>query len=64
MSEYINNQTKRKEALKHVLLQLHAGQTVEQVKGEFAALLQDVGATDIAQIEQELVEEGMPVEEI
>jgi len=64
MSEYINNQTQRKEALKHVLRQLHAGKTVEEVKEEFAALLQDVGAMDIAQIEQELVEEGMPVEEI
>ena len=27
-------------------------------------MLQDVGATDIAEIEQELVEEGMPAEEI
>jgi len=57
MSEYINNQTKRKEALKRVLRQLHDGQTVEEVKGDFAALLQDVGAMDIAEIEQELVEE-------
>ena len=64
MSEHINNQTKRKEALKRVLRQLHEGKTVEEVKGDFAALLQDVGATDIAEIEQELVEEGMPVEEI
>jgi len=64
MSEYINNQTKRKETLKRVIRQLHAGKSVEEVKGEFAALLQDVGATDIATIEQELVEEGMPAEEI
>ena len=64
MSEYINNQTQRKEALKNVLRQLHAGKSVEEVKGEFAALLQDVGAMDIATIEQELVEEGMPPEEI
>ncbi len=64
MSEYINNQTKRKEVLKHVLRQLHEGKTIEEVKGEFAALLQGVSATEISQIEQELVEEGMPVEEI
>ncbi len=59
MSEHINNQSKRKEALKQVIRQLHAGKTVEEVKGEFAALLQGVSATDIAQIEQELIEEGM-----
>jgi len=64
MSEYINNHTRRKETLKHVLRQLHAGQTVEEVKGEFAALLRGVSAMEIAQIEQELVEEGMPAEEI
>ncbi|HDQ72974.1 MAG TPA: DUF438 domain-containing protein [Chloroflexi bacterium] len=57
-------ETKRKETLKRVLRQLHEGKTVEEVKGDFAALLQDVGATDIAEIEQELVEEGMPAEEI
>ncbi|MEA3341203.1 MAG: DUF438 domain-containing protein, partial [Chloroflexota bacterium] len=64
MSEYIDNQTRRKEDLKRLLRQLHEGQTVDQVKGEFAALLEDVGAMDIAAIEQELVEEGMPVGEI
>jgi len=64
MSEYINNQTKRKETLKKLIRQLHEGKTVEEVKGEFAALLQNVGAMDIAEIEQELVEEGMPPVEI
>ena len=64
MSEYINNHTKGKEALKRVLRQLHEGKAVEEVKGEFAALLQDVGAMDIAEIEQELVQEGMPLVEI
>ena len=46
MSEHINNQTKRKETLKRVIRQLHEGKTVEEVKGEFAALLQGVGATE------------------
>ncbi len=64
MSEYIDNQTRRKEALKRVLRQLHEGRSIDEVKGEFAALLQDVGAMDIATIEQELIEEGMPAEEI
>lgn len=64
MSEHIDNQTKRKEALKWLLRQLHEGKTIEEVKGEFAALLQDVSAMDIAAIEQELIAEGMPETEI
>ncbi|MCP4539513.1 MAG: DUF438 domain-containing protein [Chloroflexi bacterium] len=64
MSEHINNQTERKEALKQVIRQLHEGKTVEEVKGEFAALLQGVSAMDIAQIEQELIQEGMPPVEV
>ncbi len=64
MSEYINNQTKRKETLKRVIRQLHEGKTVEEVKEEFAALLQDVGATEIAEIEQALIEEGLPETEV
>ncbi len=54
----------RKERLKDVIRELHEGKTVEEVKDEFAALLDDVGAADIAAIEQELIEEGMPATEI
>ncbi len=64
MSEHINNQSKRKQTLKQVILQLHEGKTVDEVKGEFAALLQGVSAMDIAQIEQELIQDGMPPEEV
>jgi DUF438 domain-containing protein len=64
MTEGIDNYTQRKEALKTVIRQLHEGKSVEEVKDRFAALLEDVGATDIAEIEQELIEEGMPETEI
>jgi len=64
MSEHIDNHTQRKEALKRVIRQLHEGKTVSEVKDEFAALLSDVGAMDVAEIEQELIEEGMPETEI
>lgn len=57
-------QSERKEALKRVIQQLHEGKTVEEVQEQFAALLEGVGAMDIAQIEQELIEEGMPETEI
>jgi len=64
MSTATDEQTMRKQRLKQVIRQLHEGRSVEEVKDEFAALLEDVGATDIAAIEQELIEEGMPATEI
>jgi hypothetical protein len=64
MSEYINNQTKRQEALKHVIRQLHAGKSVDEVKAEFAALLEGVSASEIAALEQGLIADGMPEVEI
>ena len=64
MSEHIDNQTKRKETLKRVIRQLHEGRTVEEVKEEFATVLQGVGATEIAEIEQALIAEGLPETEI
>ncbi len=64
MSEYIDNQSKRRETLKRLIRQLHEGRTVDEVKEEFAALLRDVGAQEIAEIEQALIAEGMPDSEI
>jgi len=64
MSEYIDNHTNRKEALKRVIEQLHEGKSVDDVKAQFAAVLQDVGATEIAQVEQALIDEGLPETEV
>jgi len=64
MSEYIDNQAKRQEILKGLIRQLHDGKTVAEVKGEFAALLRDVGASEIAEIEQALIDEGLPEMEV
>ncbi len=64
MSEYVNNRAKRKERLKEVIRQLHQGKTVEDVKAEFAALLKDVEASEIAELEQSLIAEGLPEAEV
>lgn len=64
MSEFINNITQRKEMLKKVLRMLHEGRSMEDVKAEFGALLEEVGADEIVEIERLLIEDGMPVEEI
>lgn len=64
MSEYINNVTWRKEIIKSVLRQLHEGKSVEEVQAEFGRLAQEVGSSEIAEIEQILMDEGLPAEEI
>ncbi|NLE75705.1 MAG: DUF438 domain-containing protein, partial [Chloroflexi bacterium] len=64
MSEYINNSAKRQETLKELIRQLHDGAPFEQVKRRFAAMLQEVDATEIARLEQALMDEGMPEMEV
>jgi DUF438 domain-containing protein len=64
MSEFINNVTRRKETLKSILRQLHAGKAVDEVKAEFAALADEISAEEIAEVEQALISEGMPVSEV
>jgi uncharacterized protein len=64
MSEYINNSERRKEALKAIILDLHAGKDVEEVKRRFRELIQGVSAVEIARMEQELIDEGLPAEEV
>lgn len=64
MSEYIDNQTQRQTTLKGIIRQLHEGKTVDDVKAEFAALLEGVGGDEIARIEQVLVTEGLAPEQI
>jgi DUF438 domain-containing protein len=43
---------------------LHEGRTVDEVKAQFSQLLQDVGPGEIAEIEQALIAEGLPEQEI
>ncbi len=64
MAEYIDNATRRKEALKRVIRQLHEGKTVEEVKDDFAQVLREAGASEIAEVEQALIAEGLPEMEV
>jgi DUF438 domain-containing protein len=64
MSEYINNRTQRREALKGLIRRLHGGGSAEEVKHEFAALLDGVSAAEIAELEQALIAEGLPESEV
>lgn len=64
MSEYINNREFRQQKLKDLILQLHHGKSVEEVKEEFAKVFSGVQAKEISDLEQSLIAEGMPVEEV
>jgi uncharacterized protein len=64
MSEFIDNVSKRKEQLKQALKKLHEGTSLEELRAEFTDVLQNASAGEIAQIEQSLIQEGLPVEEI
>ncbi len=64
MNEIINNSEKRKELLKHMILQLHGGEAPELVKNRLASLLTSIPYDEVVQVEQELIAEGLPVEEV
>ncbi len=54
----------RQEALKGIIRKLHDGVPVEQVKAEFDALIVGIDSAEIARMEQALIAEGMPVEDV
>ena len=64
MSELINNREYRKQVLKGLLKELHEGRPVEEVKAKFDAITHDLEPGELSLIEQSLIDEGLPVEEI
>lgn len=64
MTELINNQEYRKKVLKELIMDLHRGRSVDEVKEQFAKLIEGVSAEEIAQMQQNLIMEGMPVSEV
>ena len=64
MSELINNREYRQQVLKEIISQLHQGKSVDEVKDKFEEVFQSVSAAEIAEMEQALVQEGLPIEEI
>jgi hypothetical protein len=64
MSELINNSENRKQILKALLLKIHQGIDPELVKDELVEVLREVPYGEVVEVEQQLIEEGMPAEEI
>ncbi|MGQ9544759.1 MAG: DUF438 domain-containing protein [Candidatus Bathycorpusculaceae bacterium] len=54
----------RKNLLKEILKQLHAGANPQEVKEKFKRFLETISPLEISRIEQELIQEGMHREEI
>lgn len=64
VSNIINNREYRQKTLKELIAQLHQGKSVEEVKPQFERLIQGVSVKEISELEQALIMEGMPVEQI
>jgi hypothetical protein len=54
----------KKEKIKEIIKRLHKGESVEAVKAEFKEILKTTDAAELARVEEELINEGTPVEEI
>jgi len=64
MSEFLNTSEKRKDLLKHMILQLHKGEAPEAVRQQLTSLLKSIPYNEVVQVEQELINEGLPTEEV
>lgn len=64
MSELINNSEDRKKKLKELILKLHDGESEEQVRQELLESLSQIPYGEVVEVEQELISEGLPEEEI
>jgi len=64
MSEHIDNSKFRKVKLKELILKLHEGEDEEKVKEELKENLRSIPYGEVIEVEQELIEEGLPEEEV
>lgn len=64
MSELIDNAQKRRELLKHMILQLHKGEAPDAIRKQLIRLLGEVPYNDVVEVEQQLISEGLPTEEV
>ncbi len=64
MSELLDNTRYRLDRLKSMIRRLHDGEDPEALKEEFAEILREVGPSEISALETQLMDEGMPQQEI
>jgi DUF438 domain-containing protein len=64
MEELTNGPGQRREHLKHMILQLHKGEAPGKVRKKLVELLKKIPYNEVVQVEQELISEGLPEEEV
>jgi len=64
MTEILHNREYRQQELKKIIRDLHDGKPLAEVKQRFTTLIKDIGPAEIAALEQALIREGLPEEEI
>jgi len=64
MSEIFNEDKAKKELLKNIIKRLHEGESPDDVKDKFREIIKRTTPTEISKIEEELINEGMPREQI
>lgn len=64
MSEVVDNKANRIRVLKDIIKHLHAGDPPEQVQRQMQEIVSQTDASEIMAMEQELISEGMPAEEV
>ncbi|HHW00471.1 MAG TPA: DUF438 domain-containing protein [Clostridiaceae bacterium] len=64
MSEVINNREYRQKVLKELIMELHNGKSVEEVKPRFEKLIKGISPSEISEMENALIMEGMPLEHV
>ena len=64
MSEIIDNRAQRVRQLKQIIKHLHAGKPASEVKSQLEQVVRATDYSEVVAMEQELLAEGMPVEEL
>lgn len=64
MSELINNRQHRIDDLKQIILHLHRGESPDAVRERLASIVRETDATEVAAMEQQLMADGMSVDEV
>src|SRR5215472_2747290 len=64
MSELIDNRAQRVRTLKGIIKRLHDGESPDQVRSSLKELVCQTDYSEVMAMEQELIADGMPVEEI
>jgi len=64
MSELINNSESRKRKLKELILKLHKGSSQDEIRNELEQTLKQIPYGEVVEVEQELINEGLPEEEV